>query len=420
MNDVTDAKSIAVIGAGIVGVQLARALQVRGAVVTLFDPRDPGTATSFGNAGYLAVDEIFPLAHGTVLRRLPRMLLDPLGPLALRWRELHRLAPWYMRYAAACSTSRARHSIAALAAIQREAKGAWQRVIVRDGLGALVRNNGAMMIFETASGFAATRARREAQSEYGISWSALNGEQARALIPELSNGIRHAVVYPGGSHVTNPLRVTQTLFDAFVRDGGSFNRTEVDALERKGVRIDALRAGARTWRYDHVVVTAGHRAGVLLKTLRYKVPIVAERGYHVEMSHRETRLDMPVGSYERGFYITPMSSGLRLAGTTEFSAADRDSPPNWARADILKRHIAEIMPGLAEAESSRWMGHRPTLPDFLPVIGRAPDCVNLYLAFGHHHLGLTLSAVTAAAVSALIYDEHPVIDLEPYALGRFQ
>jgi D-amino-acid dehydrogenase len=172
--------------------------------------------------------------------------------------------------------------------------------------------------------------------------------------------------------------------------------------------------------FDAVAVCAGYLSGRLLKPLNYRVPLVAERGYHVEMSHRETRLDMPIGVFERGFYITPMSSGLRLAGTTEFSSADHDAGPNWARAEILKRHISDIMPGLAREETHRWMGHRPTLPDFLPVLGVAPGRGNLYLAFGHHHLGLTLSAVTARIMSDLVASGTASIPIEAYALQRFQ
>lgn len=420
MTSLATHKTIGVIGAGIIGVQLARALQHAGAEVSLFDTNDPGTGTSFGNAGYLATDEIFPLAHGTVLRRLPRMLLDPLGPLAMRWQELPRLLPWYLKYARACSSQRANHSIDALATIQHDAVGAWQDVVVQEGLQDLVLDNGAMTVFETDLGFERTRFQRQVQSDYGITWQSLSGEAARDKVPELSEHVRHAVVYPSGMHVVNPLAVTQALMRSFLSDGGRFEKAKVDAIERVSGRVQRLTADGKHYPFDAIVVSSGHLSGRLLKQLNYKVPIVAERGYHVEMSHCETRLNLPVGSYERGFYVTPMSSGLRLAGTSEFSSADRDEPATWGRADILKRHVAELMPGLAEEETGRWMGHRPTMPDFLPVLGVAPSCENLYLAFGHHHLGLTLSAITARIMSELITGSNLSINIEPFALQRFQ
>jgi glycine/D-amino acid oxidase-like deaminating enzyme len=414
------ARSIGIVGAGIIGVQLARALQGRGLQVTLFDGRDPGMATSFGNAGYVATDEIFPLAHGAVLRSLPRMLLNPLGPLAMRWKEFPRLLPWYVKYARACSGKRSRHSINALASLQRTAAADWKNVVALEHLQPLVLSNGAMQVFETDRAFERTQLNRDVQTEYGINWQRLSGDAARDKVPELSARIRHAVVYPAGMHVTNPYRVTKTIFDHFTNDGGTFIRANVEQIERSGRRLSHLTASTQRYEFDAVVVCTGHLSGRLLKPLNYKVPIVAERGYHVEMSHCETRLNCPVGSAERGFYVTPMSSGLRLAGTTEFSSADHDEAPTWGRAEVLKRHITELMPGLAEQETGRWMGHRPTMPDFLPVLGGVADCDNLFLAFGHHHLGLTLSAVTARLLGDLIVGTDGAVDLTPFSLNRFQ
>ena len=412
-------KTIGIIGAGIIGVQIARALQRRGAQITLFDPRDPGTGTSFGNAGYIATEAIFPLAHGAVLRSLPRMLLNPLGPLSMRWKEFPRLLPWYLKYARACSRQRAADSIHALASIQSEAASAWHEVISLEGLEELILANGAMMVYESDRGFNRTRLQREAQRHYNISWEALSGDEARTKVPELSKQIKHAVFYPAGMHVVNPYTVTKTIVERFLAEGGEYSKLQIDAIETNAGAVRAVRAGGKQHRFDLVVVCAGHLSGRLLKPLNYDVPIVAERGYHLEMSHRETRLNMPVGAYERGFHITPMTSGLRLAGTTEFSSADHDAEPNWDRAEILKRHIGDIMPDLAETETSRWMGQRPTMPDFLPVLGSAPGCENLYLAFGHHHLGLTLSAITATIISDLIATGQPPIDIHPFSLGRF-
>jgi glycine/D-amino acid oxidase-like deaminating enzyme len=416
----SDRETVAVIGAGIIGVQIARALQVAGRKVTIFDPLDPGMATSFGNAGYLAIDEIFPLAHGTVLRRLPSMLLNPLGPLAMRWQEFPRLLPWYLQYARACSATRSQRSVATLASIQSLAIAAWQRVVKRDGLQKLVIGNGAVTVFESDAGFERTRTQRQIQRRYGIAWQAYTGAEARHRIPELADSVRHMVLFPDGHHVVNPHSVTNTIFNKFVGDGGEFKKQGVNALLNDAQNALSLRVDDEVAYFDQTVVCSGYKSGRLLKPLGLKVPIVAERGYHVEMSHRETRLAMPVGSHERGFYVTPMSSGLRLAGTTEFSSADDDAPPTWARADILKRHVSEFMPGLAEAETGRWMGHRPTLPDFLPVLSKTSHSPSLYLAFGHHHLGLTQSAVTAEVMTSLMLGEDNDLDITPFSISRFQ
>lgn len=413
-------RRIGIVGSGIIGVQLSRGLQERGWEVTLLDRRDPGTGTSYGNAGFFAADEIFPLAHGRVLRSLPRMLRNPLGPLSLRWQELPRLAPWFLRYARACSSTRASHSIRALALLQSHTADAWRRVVVRNRLGPLVRETGAWKLFETDHGYEATATEREVQKSYGIAWEIVKREQLKQELPEVGPSVRHAVYYPGGMSTINPLALTQALVERFTADGGHFIKTDVLGLRPRLRESPLVITAAREMDFDSVVVAAGHLSGRLLKPLGFKVPLVAERGYHVEVSHPELSFNMPIGVHERGFYMTPMTSGLRLAGTSEFSSADHDEAPDWARADILVRHVSEILPGIAGEETGRWMGHRPTLPDFLPVLGSAPGCAGLFLAFGHQHLGLTLSAVTSEIMSRVITDGAPPFDITPFALARFR
>jgi glycine/D-amino acid oxidase-like deaminating enzyme len=409
-----------VIGAGIVGVHVARALQRRGFPVTLLDQGESGMSTSYGNAGFLATEAIFPLAHGRVLRALPRMLLDPLGPLSIRWQEFPRLLPWYARYVAACSSSRVSRSIAALAAIQRFAASSWRQFAEREAVTHLLRETGAWKLFETDQGFRATAAERSVQSEHGIRWELTPRAGLVERIPEIAPSVRHGVYYPDGISTVNSLALTSAIFDRFVADGGTFVQTRVVSLRRDGARISTLETTSGDQHADQIVIAAGHLSGRLLKPLAVRVPIVAERGYHVEMQHDEISFDMPVGAYERGFYMTPMTSGLRLAGTSEFSSADHDEPPNWARADILERHVRELLPGVTKTATGRWMGHRPSLPDFLPALGPVPGFDNLHAAFGHHHLGLTLSAITGEIMGELLSGGTPPIELSAFSLARFQ
>lgn len=409
-----------IIGAGIVGVHIARALQRRGCQVALVDKGDPGMATSFGNAGFLATDEIFPLAHGRVLRSLPRMLLNPLSPLSMRWQEFPRLLPWYLRYAAACSSRRTQHSIEALALIQSHAANAWRTFAARESIGGLLRDSGAWKLFESDRGLRETAQEREVQAAHGISWEVFSREGLQERIPEIGPSVRHAVFYPGGMSTINSLSLTNAIFDRFIADGGTFIRAEVRSFDRAGNQISLINTNEESIAAEHVVVAAGHLSGRLLKPLALNVPIVAERGYHIEMSHDEISFDMPVGAHERGFYMTPMTSGLRLAGTSEFSSADHDEAPNWARADILRRHVADILPGIVNEETGRWMGHRPTLADFLPALGTAPGFDNLHLAFGHHHLGLTLSAISGEIIGDLLTTGNAPIDIDAFSLARFQ
>ncbi len=413
-------KPVAVIGAGIIGVMLARKLQKAGKRVLLFDPVEPGMETSFGNAGYIAMDEIFPLAHGNVLASLPRMLMDPLGPLSIRWQEMHRLWPWFLKFTLACRPRVAARGVAALADIQSGAEAAWKTVIAQEKLGDLIRQHGSLKVFESDRGFEENQGQRDAQRNFGIDCREMSGKEVRHMVPELAKSIRHGAYYANGMHTTNPYTLTKRLFEAFLKDGGKFLKERVLFLEHKATYIKRVRTNGALYAVGKVVVTTGYQSGRILTPLNYRVPIIAERGYHIEVTHKPLKFDMPIGVYERGFYITPMDSGLRLAGTTEFSSAAHNENPNWRRSIILKRHIKELMPGITGKETSRWMGHRPTMPDFLPVLGKSPKLDNLYLAFGHQHLGLTLAAITGDIMVDVLAGRKPSIDLAPFDIKRFQ
>jgi len=413
----TGAHPIAVVGAGIIGVAIARALQKAGKPVVLFDAGEPGRGTSFGNAGYIAPDEIFPLTHAASWKRIPGMLFDPLGPLTIRWTEMPFLGSWFLRFALASRPAEVRKAAAALAALQQLSVPAWKKAVREEGLGHLVRARGSLRVYEMEKGFVATRAEREAQRAYGIKVEELPREACRQLVPELAESIFGGVFFPEGMHVTDPFDVVRALFRNFTAAGGRFVQERVTAVDRDGA---ALATESKTHPAAAVVVATGHRSGALLRPLGHNVPLIAERGYHAEVEHGKLKFDLPLGFYERGFYITPMTGGLRLAGTVEFSSAEKDHPPTWRRADILVGHARELLPGVTGREKSRWMGNRPTLPDFLPVLGRAPGSRGLYLAFGHQHLGLTLSMATSELISSLVATGKTAIDVKPFALERFQ
>ncbi len=412
-------KTIAVIGAGIIGVMQARKLQKDGYRVVLFDPDDPGMGCSFGNAGYVASDEILPLSHGISFTAVMKMLLNPLAPLTIRWRQIFSLIPWFLRFLAASRPRQRAKSAEALAALQKGALGAWNKVIREEGLTPMVRKNGALIVFETEKGFAREKPKLGFLEQNNIDFSVISGDQAREMIPELGPKVTKAIYYPNGFHVRDPYRVTKKIFDNFIKAGGRYFAEKVTAFDQEGGVLKAIISDKGRHQVDAAVLCAGHQSGGLMNTLGVKTPLVAECGYHVVLDHKPLEFDMTLGSHERGFFITPMDGGLRLAGTVEFSPAGKDLSPNWKRADILKTYAAELLPGVATEETGRWMGHRPTLPDFLPALGHAPGIENLYLSFGHQHLGLTLAPVSAEILSDLIASGKTALDLSPFDIRRF-
>ncbi len=411
-------QAVAVIGAGVVGVACARALQRAGHKVTIYDPEPPGRGCSFGNAGHIAVDHIRPLARLDVLAQVPRMLTDPLSPLAIRWRDAAGLVPWLARFALAARPAQVERGTAALAALLRGVNAAWAEEARGSNLAGLFRAKGALVVYTSEAAFRAAAGERALQRRHGIAVETMDGDAARAMAPGLNAAIRHATYYPASQHVVDPLTVTIGLVEAFRREGGTVVVERVTGFEHADGAVRALvTSGGASYPVDIVVLAAGSASGGLGRLLGLTLPLVAERGYHVMLEPEGARFEVPITWGERGFVLTPMESGIRLAGTVELAAAD--APPSWARAELLTRQARELFPGLTGREISRWMGLRPTLPDYLPVIGRAPRQRNLYLALGHQHIGLTTATMTARLIGDLIAGRPPAIDLAPFAADRF-
>jgi D-amino-acid dehydrogenase len=225
------------------------------------------------------------------------------------------------------------------------------------------------------------------------------------------------VYYPHGMHTINPYRLVATLADRFSAEGGIVMRGKVRSFRRDGNRVTAVQLTESELAAQAVVIAAGRASGELTRLLGFNAPLVAERGYHVMLAPDNVRFDMPVSPAERGFFVTPMEEGLRVAGTVELAAPHQ--PPSWHRADLLVKHLKDIFPGVGGEERRRWIGERPSLPDFRPAIGRAPRLANVYCGYGHQHVGLTLATATGRLIARQMEGEELPDALEACAPGRF-
>src|SRR6476659_4428446 len=409
---------VIVIGAGIVGTATARALQRAGQIVTLIDSDEPGRATSYGNAGFIAIDHVLPLARPSILKRLPQMLTDRSGPLTVHAPSIPYLLPWMARFArAAYSPAEVRKGTDSFGTLMAEANIAWQVEIQASGLGELFKSRGALYVYESEASFAAGAEERELQKAKGTDFEIVDGNRARELAPGLANHIVRGVYYPHGMHTINPYRVVTTLAERFAADGGIVQRARVRGFARDGDRVTAVQLTDSTLPAEAVVIAAGRASGELTRLLGFNAPLVAERGYHVMLAPDNVRFDMPVSPAERGFFITPMEEGLRVAGTVELAAPHQ--APSWHRADLLVQHLKAIFPGVGGAERSRWIGERPSLPDFRPAIGRAPRLANVYCGYGHQHVGLTLATATGRLIARQMAGEELPDTLQACDPGRF-
>src|SRR5947207_6442492 len=415
-------QTVIVIGAGIVGTATARALQRAGHTVTLLDSAEPGPRTSDGNAGFIAIDHLLPLARPSTLKRVPQMLMDRTGPLPVHPPSLPWLLPWMARFAlAAYSPAEVKKGVDSFGLLMAEANVAWKAEIQASGLGELFRTQGALYVYESEAAFAAGEEERALQKAKGTVFEIVDGNRARELAPGLSERIVRGVYYSHGMHTINPYKVVATLAERFSADGGSILRARVRGFGRDGAnggdRVTSVKITDQDLPAKAVVIAAGRASGELTRLLGFNAPLVAERGYHVMLAPDNVRFDLPVSPAGRGFFITPMQEGLRLAGTVELAAPHQ--PPSWHRADLLVQHLKTIFPGVGGAEQSRWIGERPSLPDFRPAIGRAPRLANVYCGYGHQHVGLTLATATGRLIARQMEGEELPATLAACDPGRF-
>ena len=415
-------QTVIVIGAGIVGTATARALQRAGHAVTLLDSAEPGRATSYGNAGFIALDHLLPLARPSTLKRVPKMLMDRDSPLTVHPPSLPWLMPWMARFArAAYSPAEVRKGVDAFVPLMAEADIAWKAEIQASGLGELFKTKGALYVYQSEAAFAAGEEERALQRSKGTEFEIVDGNRARALAPGLSDRIVRGVYYSHGMHTINPYKVVAALAERFAADGGTILRGRVRGFGRDGAhgvnRVTSVEITDRSLPAGAVVIAAGRASGELTRLLGFNAPLVAERGYHVMLAPDNVRFDLPVSPAERGFVITPMEEGLRVAGTVELAAPHQ--PPSWHRADLLVRHLKDTFPGVGGAELSRWIGERPTLPDFRPAIGRAPRLANVYCGYGHQHVGLTLATATGRLIARQMAGEELPDAIKACDPGRF-
>ena len=414
---VTGSRRAAVIGAGAVGIATGLYLQRDGWQVTVIDPEAPGEKASGGNAGLLALAHVAPVAMPGTLRQVPRMLLDPQAPLRIRWRYLPRLLPWLTRFVRASTPARVEAASRALADLLQGALDAYAPLVEAAGVTDLIRRQGYLVAMTSERSLAAAQAELELRRRRGVRFEILRDGEIRQLVPALAKEIRAGVFYPDVGHTVDPKRLVQALAEDLDRGGGELRRARARGFETGSEGVSAVVTDGGAIATDLVVVAAGAWSQPLAAALGSAVPLETERGYHVTLPEPGIEPRLPVVSSELRFCATPMAMGLRLAGTVEL--AGLDAPPDPGRWQVMLQQARRLYPALNDSGASYWMGHRPSLPDSLPVIGRAPRHANAYLAFGHGHIGLTTAAITGRVIAELAAGRPPPFDLAPFRADRF-
>ena len=406
---------IGIVGAGIQGISNALFLQKKGFSVTIFDRDEPGSpAASYGNAGHFSPYASVPINRPDVLTDVPAMLLSSTGPLALKWNYVPKMMPWFLQFIKNCTTKRMMHTAKNMHQILDLALPAYDELFDEVELGGLVEKKGILYIWNDQS-LKSRELEINVRNELGVDQQLVTPKEIHDLEPNIKPIYHGGVYYQHGRHARNPKKILLKLYDLFLKKGGKFlkmNIKDINFNEEKPV----IKSETQSFLFDKIVIACGSFSKKLTDNLGEKIPLDTERGYHVHFKDCDHLLSRPVIFQNRGFGITPMEQGLRVVGTVEFGGLD--NPLSKSRVKNLINNAKYMMGDLPEHEDE-WLGFRPTLPDYLPVIGPSKKYKNVFYCFGHHHLGWTLGPISGKIVSGMIAEENTNLDLKPYSSLRF-
>ncbi len=412
------ARDVTVLGAGIVGVCCAAYLQRDGHRVTVIDRGEPGQGTSFGNAGLLSPASCVPMALPGVVSKLPGWLRDPLGPVAVRLAHLPAMLPWFLHFRKASAPQNVEANADALRRLVAQTFDAYAPLVKAANVTDIVQRPGYIVVYESEAELAGDALAWQIRRSRGVEFDVLDAAALQKLEPALAPRYQRGVYILDQGYVTSPLRLTQSLAAQFERDGGRIERCEVRDIAIGAHGPTGLVTDRGTLPVDTLVVAAGVHSKRFAQRMGERILLEAERGYHVEFKEPGISLARPINAAGAKFFVTPMETGLRVAGTTEFAGLDR--PPNPRRNAVLLEHARRMFPGLNVEARSEWMGQRPSTPDYLPVISGSSRYGNVYYAFGHGHLGVVSGAPTGRLIADLVAERPPSIEIRPYRVDRFR
>ena len=410
-------RHITVIGAGIVGMASAIHLQRDGHDVTVVDRLPPGEGASFGNAGIMTPSAFVPVTVPGILRKAPKMLLDPMGPLSLRWSYLPRVLPWLLSYVANATPEKVEAVAAALSGLTSGSVQEHQSLAKGSAAAPFVRPATYAYVYENEAQFERERYAWDLRRKHGTKMTLLRGPEVQEMEPAIAPDYTFAVALHDHGYVSDPSGLVKALAEQLERAGGRVLQREVRDIEIGAAGPTRLLTDADPLDIDLLIVAAGAWSGALTKRLGSPVPLESERGYHVVLTDPGIAPNVAIMSSTGKFVATPMDMGLRVAGLVEFGGLE--AAPNFKRARTLLKHVKQLYPAANIESFTEWMGHRPALPDSLPVIGRSPHFDNVYFAFGHQHIGLSTGPKTGRLIADLVAGRRPNIDIGAFAIERF-
>ncbi len=406
---------IAVIGAGIIGVCTAHFLKKNGHEVILLDENEPGTQTSFGNAGLFASHECVTANSPHLWKNIPNMLFNKNSGVVIDWLYILTHLPWAIKFLKNCNKKNVEHIAKSLSSFSSHAVLAYEEIFEDIDFTKNLIKKEPIFLYESKDLFNKNQFSLNLRKKFNIDFDIIKKEDIAKIEPNLNHIYYNGIILKGEIFTTSPLKITQKIYNHFIKNKGIFVQSKIKSIKKENNSL-FLQYENENHLFDKIIVAAGAWSNILARSIGDNFPLDVERGYHIVFEGKKDLITHPIGWAKTGFYITPMEDGIRAAGTVEIAGLKK--PMNKNILNLIEKTSRNILPQLGKVKS-QWMGFRPTLPDSLPVIGESTKCKNVFYAFGHQHLGLSLAAVTGKAILSLIEKKPTNIDIGPLNPSRF-
>ncbi len=410
-----NSSSVGIIGAGIQGVCIGLQLLKRNIPATIFDRNDPGMMASYGNAGHFSPYAVLQLNRPDVLYDVPKMLFSSYGPLALKWSYIPKMLPWIFSYLKNCNKKSMLHTAKYMHQILNQSMEAYEEIFQEIDMSNLIEQRGIIYVW-TNKNLKSRNLEIKVRDDLGVKQKILSVKEILDLEPNIKPVFTGGCYYDYAYHAKDPHGIVKKIFELFIKKGGKFIKENVTSIKQLSQNETTIQTESKNYNFKKSVIACGAFSKKLTDQLGENIPLDTERGYHVHFKGMENLIKRPIIFLDRGFGMTPMNQGLRAVGTVELGGLK--NPPSKKRIKYIVNCAKELLPQL-EKHQDEWLGFRPTLPDFLPVIGPSKNNKNIIYAFGHHHLGWTLGAITGKIVAGVVANEKTNLDLSVYNSSRF-
>ena len=408
--------NIAIIGAGIIGVNTAYKLQGKNLSITLFDQHDPGSQTSMGNAGTFANYACIPINSNDIFLNLPFLLFSNNSPLSFQWSKILNNFPWLLKFLINCKKENVIKITNTLAFLLKNSLESNNNLIKKLNLSNLINNNEVLYLYENEIDYFKDKKNLELREELNIKFQYLNSHEIKNLEPNLIKKFYKGVLFENSKSTINPKKYTEKIFYEYLKNNGKFKKEKIINIVNNNNKLKLVTRGSYHQDFDKIIICAGAQSGLLLKNFSDFFNIVSERGYHLMYQNYGDIIKRPIGIGKQGFYYTPMDEGLRAAGTVEIGTVN--DKINISRTKWMQNRVKETF-DIKELPNKVWLGFRPTLPDSLPVIGKSKNNPNIIYNFGHQHLGLTLASYSAEIIEKIILNQEIEKELDFINPNRF-